>query len=50
MASAFLKMCVKEDTMVDFSKKATKRTRIIAAIISILLVVGMVIGLLVSIL
>ena len=36
--------------MIDFSKKASKRTRIIAAAISILLVIGMVIGLLVSIL
>ena len=35
--------------MIDFSKKAKKKTRIIAAVISILLVVGKVIGLIVTI-
>ncbi len=34
--------------MVDFSKKRKKSTRIIAAVICILLVAGMVIGLLVT--
>ena len=34
--------------MVDFGKKGKKRTRIIATVICILLVVGMIIGLLVT--
>ena len=38
----------KELKMVDFSKKNKKSTRIIAAVICILLVAGMVIGLLVT--
>jgi hypothetical protein len=37
------------DKMIDFSKKGKKTTRIIAAVISILLVIGMVIGLLAAI-
>ena len=35
--------------MIDFSKKGKKTTRIIATIISILLVLGMIIGLLAAI-
>ena len=34
--------------MIDFGKKGKKRTRIIATVICILLVLGMVIGLLVT--
>ena len=34
--------------MIDFDKKGKKRTRIIATVICILLVLGMVIGLLVT--
>ena len=36
-------------TMIDSSKKGKKATRIIAGVISILLVVGMIIGLLVTV-
>ncbi len=35
--------------MIDFGKKGKKRNRIIAGVISILLVLGMIIGLLVTV-
>ena len=35
--------------MIDFSKKGKKSTRVVAGVIAILLVIGMIIGLLVTV-